>query len=235
MLRSGRGSTVLTWRGASGAPITPSKSRRSEVRNEQPVAAAAEEEVTEGVRESWPRTQWPHPSLLWLPTSSGASPSGPSINGDSASPTGRKLDDLAIIGASASACTNAWWGCLSLPCPFRRRGLIRIALEEDSLFAAGLFVLRRAGDSPRTTSSSVEKNPCFFSMESTRFVAPTPPAANLPTKRRRWKDGNARFILSRTEKEPLPLYCSKTELSEKKKKGKWSKKSNKSKGKRSKW
>ncbi|RRT40105.1 hypothetical protein B296_00043379 [Ensete ventricosum] len=190
--------------------MTPSRRRRSEPRNEQePLAAAGAEEedeeyVTEGARESWPRTQLPHPSLRGPPPSSGASPSGPSMSGARASPTGRKLADLAISGASGTCASACCW-CPPPMCPFLRRGRSSSAADGDWLLGAGLLALDRAGDSPRTTPSSAEKNPCFFSMgsmpqtPSPSQTCPLPIACTNSVKQAaRWRDRNVNYIPSRT-------------------------------------
>ncbi|RWV95376.1 hypothetical protein GW17_00042007 [Ensete ventricosum] len=144
--------------------MTPSRRRRSERRNEED-ALPADEEVTDGARESWPLTQRPHPSFVGAPSSSPEPPpSGPSMSGASVS---RKLTDLATSAAGSGGSDSDRWR----PWPFLLRGA-----NSGGASAAGdrpLPVLfsrdpdrGRAGDSPRTTSSlSAEKNPCFFSMD----------------------------------------------------------------------
>lgn len=153
MLRWGRGWTVVTWTGASGAPKTPSSNLRSDRLHDEE-EAEDEEEETDGALDSCPLTQWPHfpPSpRAWSPplTSSG---SGPSFSGDSAS-TGLKLPDLETRLGSIFATYR--------PLPLRRRPDMGDALR------AGLLVrdLERPGERPRTTSSfNAEKKPCFFSI-----------------------------------------------------------------------
>lgn len=143
MLRWGSGSVEQTWRGASGAPITPSKSLRSDLLYE-----------TEGVRDSWSFIQFPipDPTLFESPFSE----SGPSINGVRVSPSGLKLPDLAT---EASELRCEWFWCFFL--------LRRPEMGEPVL--AGLVERERErereGERPLTTSSfKAEKKPCFFSI-----------------------------------------------------------------------
>lgn len=148
MLRWGNGSVELTCTGARGAPITPSKSLRSDLL-ENAVDA------TEGVLESCPFIQWPKldPTRFESPTSP-PSGSGPSINGVSVSPNGLKLPDLDI--------NCSWFGAkLLLLLLF----FLRSKLVMGDPLLAGLLALDLPGDNPRTTSSfNAEKKPCFLSI-----------------------------------------------------------------------
>jgi hypothetical protein len=146
ILRWGKGSAVLTWTGASGAPKTPSNNLRSD-RLLVLLQAFDEEDTTEDgpPLESCPFIHWPHlPSILESPPSSW---SGPSFNGDKAS-AGLKLPDLGMIKGSGFA--------TCCPCPF----LLLNKLDIGDALLAGLFARDLPGDSPLTT----EKNPCFLSI-----------------------------------------------------------------------
>lgn len=136
---------MLTWTGASGAPRTPRRSRRSEL--------LYGDEDTDGALQSCPFIHWPHrPSIFESPPSV---PSGPSFNGESAS-AGLRLPDLEINGS----------GCATWrpPPPFLRRR--RLFIGEPLL--AGLFGLDLPGESPLTTSSLMAvKKPCFLSIITT--------------------------------------------------------------------
>jgi hypothetical protein len=165
MERRRTGSARLEEMGASGAPMTPRRRRRSECLNEPldpPGLPAAE--AMDGVRVRWPRTQCPNPSLRpeSSPTKSPAarrSASGPSMSGSSASPPGRRLPErgMSCSGTYCCCCCSFSGGGGAL----RRRGISILA--GDALLA-GVFPRDLAGDSPRTTSSfSARKNPCFLS------------------------------------------------------------------------
>lgn len=146
MLRWGKGSAMLTCTGASGAPITPSSSLKSD----RPQSSPDDDEETDGALPIWPFIQWPHPSFFPSPGAR-LSGSGPSMSGDSVSPTILMLPDLAMKGPPA--CCGAWWLRL------RRRDI-----------GEALLPLDLAGESPLTTSSfSAEKNPCFFSISLSLF------------------------------------------------------------------
>lgn len=135
--RWGRGSLLLTWTGASGAPSTPRSSRRSDLEQPDPEFEAF------GARQS----QLAHLSLLGSPEPDSLG-SGPSLSGDSASAAGLTLPDLdtSISGGATLLFI------LRLSRPDREGDWLRPLLD-------------RPGDSPRTTSSfKVEKNPCFRSM-----------------------------------------------------------------------
>ena len=138
MLRCGKGSVAHTCTGASGAPITPSSSRKSDILAVPPAPLSLT--ATEGFRVSWPRTHWPRaePRRLESPISS-PSGSGPSMSGVSVSPIGLKLPDLAIDESELLEAT------------FRRR-----SPDIGDLLRPGLFPRDLAGDRARTT----ERNPC---------------------------------------------------------------------------
>lgn len=168
MVRWGRRSAELTWTGASGAPMTPRRRRRSERRNEVDALAAAEGKyVTEGARDSWSRTQRPHPSFLGqAPTSASPPSSGPSMRGARVS---RKLTDLATSAAASGGSVSDEWR----PWAFLRRGRsIAAASATGDWPLPELLSRNRAGDNPRTTSSfRADKKPCSFSMDLLTYEA----------------------------------------------------------------
>lgn len=126
-----------TWRGASGAPITPRRSLRSDLLYD-----------TEGARDSWSFIQCPRPDPILF--GSPFSGSGPSISGVSVSPSGLRLPDLATEASGLGCC----FFLLSRP---EMGDPVRAGLQERER--------EREGERPRTTSSfRAEKKPCFFSI-----------------------------------------------------------------------
>jgi hypothetical protein len=161
----GSGSASLDGMGASGAPMTPRRRRRSDRRNDPPAPEGAGAEAMDGVRVRWPRTQPPNRSRRPESSASGSpaarsSASGPSMSGARASPPGRRLPDRATSCSPRYCCSTFSGGGGIL----RRRGISILA--GDTLLAAGAgdLPLDRDGERPRTTSSlSALKNPGFLS------------------------------------------------------------------------
>lgn len=187
--------------GASGAPMTPRRRRRSECRNE-PLDPPGPADAMDGVRVRWPRTHCPNPSPLRPESSPTKSPaarrsaSGPSMSGSSASPPGRRLPERGMSCSGMYCCC-----CCSCRICFsegggalRRRGISILAGDE---LLAGVFPRDLAGDSPRTTSSlSAEKNPCFlsFSIAELSKLRLTQSKKLAPANERRQKEDKQRDL-----------------------------------------
>lgn len=158
MLRCRSGLAGETWTGASGAPMTPRRRRRSERRQ-----APAE---TDGAKWSRPFTHCPHPSFPGSPPPlSGPSSKGariPDAGTSSSAGNPRAFWRFHSFGSSRSATTGEWFRC----------GLTDLDLN-------------LAGDSPRAISPRrAERNPFFFSMPSPNPKS-NPKAATKKWRRRR--------------------------------------------------
>jgi hypothetical protein len=148
--RCGSGPAAEAETGASGAPMTPRRRRRSERRNDPSPAPAA----ISGARARWPRTHCPNPSRRpdSSPDASSSATSGPSMSGARASPPGRRLPEWGTNWSGAYGASSSGASASASAAVLRARG--------SSDFPRDL-----AGERPRITSPlSAEKNPRLLSL-----------------------------------------------------------------------